>query len=223
MEYPTTISSLRARYPDLETTLYTSHAASTLSASMWTHDHCADIFAIRNATSRNEPQELVIYLHEIQRRYRNNRQLFEETIAYSQGTEMCISSNDILSLTPMLGLLYIFLAFALESHPQLTPVEQRARSTRDRPPVARPEFVQDMAMVDFGTSDPISSEYEILDDTYTVREDESGKQELPIQFYGLAWLIGIGALYNQGKADVSAQRPEFTTRSRRIPFSILGA
>lgn len=222
MEYPMTIASLRARYPDLETTLYTSHAASNLPASMWTHDHCADIFAIRNVTAQDAPQELVTYLHETQRRFRANRMLFEETTAYSQGDEICIPNYDIAPRTPLLTVPYLCLSFAIENPPQITPVHQRAHSTRDRAPVARPGYVQDMSMVDFGTSDPISSEHEIPDETYTVRQDESGKQEMPIQFYGLAWLLSIGAHYRVGNAGPSLCL-EYVSKSRRMAIDIPGA
>lgn len=223
MQYPTSVASFNARYPEVGTTLYTPLALSTDPASKWTYDHCADVLAIRIVTTLDAPPELMPFHNAIQRRFQENTALFNEIMSYGLGDEICISPDEIFKRTPLLSLEYASLAIAIENAPQIVPDDQRAQSTRSRVPVAREGFVHDMTMVDFGTSDPISSEYEIPDDTYTLGKDDSGKQELPVQVCGVNWLMGVNAKYNAAIPDVLQRRPQFTTISRRIKFYIPGA
>lgn len=159
----------------------------------------------------------------IQRRFRENVKLYDEITAYSQRDELCRSPEELYARTPMLVTPYNLLSITIENPPQITPDTQRDPSTRSRAPVPRAGFVQDMSKVDFGSSDPISSEHEIPDETYTDRIDHGGKQEQPVHFYGLMWLMEVDTRYKANIQGVSQRRPQFTSISRRILIYIPGA
>lgn len=223
MPYPTTASAFKTRYPGYKTYLQTPLQEARDPASSWTYAHAADLGALQCKVRIRAPEQLNNYLDAVQRQFGENQQLCREIRAFANGAELCIPIDKFCHLTPALASPYGMLSLAIQNAPSLTIDDRRQLSTRYRAPVAREGYVHDMSGIYFGSSDPISSEQEIPEDSFELRTDQSGKQELPVQLYTLSWLIHVDALLNAGLPNANLERPQFTTVSRRFVVDSPGA